>query len=157
MSGNIGILELAQTTGREIPTIAASWAARQGQIAVLDWMNERDLIVNCENLWSEPFDEGCIGVLDWLYANDCAVYRSSVWEGAATGDHFEEVLTWARDHGITWDEGTCIAAAFEGNLPMLQWLRANGCPWDSRVILAAQLFEYNHVVEWAIANGCPVE
>jgi leucine-rich repeat protein SHOC2 len=45
-------------------------------------------------------------------------------------------LQWAREHGCTWDEGTCKAAAENGHCDVAHWAWEHGCPWDPYTLLA---------------------
>lgn len=153
--GSINVVEFIHDSGREITLRTIETAAETGQVSVLNWMKEHDLISADNKLWRDACFYGQTEVLDWLYENGYNI-DDAVVQFAITRNK-RNVVIWAREHGITFDEMTCIHAAAVGNLPMLQWLRENGCPWDARVIALARISDHEHVVEWAIANGCPTE
>lgn len=155
--GHLPIFEWCLATRRAIPVQAGLVAAREGQLEVLIYMRERNLLGVHSDLWYHASNCGRIEVLDWLYNNRFQLLdRSYVLSPGVRMDR-RNVLEWAREHGISWNESSCADAAFCGNLSLLQWLRENGCPWNVRVMIYAERKGHEHVVDWAIENGCPLE
>ncbi|CAL6427820.1 unnamed protein product [Bathycoccus prasinos] len=80
-----------------------------------------------------------------------------------------ELLKWAREVKIEWDEGTITAAARQGNLEMVKYCVANECPIDEEACASAalsghlEMLKYLHeevkapwdfdTAEWAAAHG----
>ena len=48
-----------------------------------------------------------------------------------------EMIEYAHNHGIEWDESTCKHASKNGHLEILKYLHKNGCPWDKSSCEAA--------------------
>lgn len=67
-----------------------------------------------------------------------------------------EVLHWARSNGCEWDDRTCGAAAFHGQLEILQWALANGCPWSEYAGSMALEGGHDDVIEWLKSNNYAV-
>lgn len=82
--------------------------------------------------------------------------RVSVVEKAIDGGHLP-LVQWARDHGCSFDAGSCSRAAWRGHLHILQWLRSPevDCPWDAYTVSEARREDHEEVARWALDNGCP--
>ena len=64
------------------------------------------------------------------------------------------VLKYLREsRNAPWDESTCAAAAWVGNLDILKWARENGCPWDKRTCDNAARNGHLELLKWARKNG----
>ena len=64
------------------------------------------------------------------------------------------VLKYLREsRNAPWDESTCAAAAWVGNLEHLKWARENGCPWDKRTCDNAARNGHLELLKWARKNG----
>ena len=66
-----------------------------------------------------------------------------------------DVLRWASQRDVPWDESTFAAAAHGGSLEVLKWARAHGCPWNEGTCSFAALGGHLEVLKWARAHGCP--
>lgn len=155
--GYIGTLDFIHSTGREIAPEAARSAAGNGQVAVLAWMNSRDLLraISQEQTASHAARNNHINVLSWLYHN-----------GYDLGSEFalmlilkenRDALIWARQRGIIeWNARLRVRAALFCSLPFTQWLQENGCPWD--IQRARQRDGNEERLQWrALENDCPTE
>lgn len=49
-----------------------------------------------------------------------------------------EILKWAHENGLPWDNRVCVTAANAGHLDILIWARERGCPWNSCVLVQAE-------------------
>ena len=52
-----------------------------------------------------------------------------------------------------WDQTTCTAAIFEGQLDALRWARDNGCPWDPDACRFAAGHGHLELLAWCKENG----
>jgi hypothetical protein len=151
-SGCVNILDFVHTTGRHFPERASHEAAGKGQISVLAWMKEHDMLDTTRELWQYAAYEGHTHVLDWLWANDYRGGMNIDW--AASRDGRVNVFVWLRQHDIAWSDYACAYASYYGSLALLQWLRENDCPWGKGVLKVARSQGHTHVLNWAIENGC---
>lgn len=159
----ISILESIQAAGLAATARssqqAAHSAACHGQIALLNWLKEHNLLSSDMSLWHYATCGCGAEALGWLCSNG---YSSAMGSrrvaGAAALRGCRNVLLWTRAHGVRWDEITCMYAAYFGNLPTLQWLRESRCcPWGIKVTHWAREEGHDYVIEWATDNGCPLE
>jgi len=152
--GHINVLEWIVNCGRQVPMDASNYAAGSGQVAVICWMKERNLVPhNGTMFWYMAALCGRLDVLDCLLHSGYDIHPQMVF-GGIVGNRINS-LEWARNHGFSWSRVYCECAASHGNLHILQWLRENGCPWDGHVIRAARRGGHQDIVDWAIENGCP--
>ena len=130
----------------------------EGCLESLRWMMKRDLIdsdIDMNGSGIELLTGGHVNVLDFMYENGFIPPETFSDGAIAGGTGTREVLLWAKDHNIGWNEQLCMITAGVGDLTLLQWLLENGCPWDEDVIRNAQEAGHDEIVEWAIENGCP--
>jgi hypothetical protein len=153
--GRIDILGWIVEKGHDITLHATRFAAFFGQLHVLNWLKERDLLRANGDAWYSASWRGHINVLDWLYGEGLPQNNDVVLRGAAFGDQ-RLVFLWARAHHINCDRKACAWAAFHGKLPLLQWLRENDFSWDGNVLRYARRRRHGDVFTWARENECPV-
>ncbi|CAB9513064.1 ankyrin repeat protein [Seminavis robusta] len=125
--------------------------------------------VSCAKYWELDKDEdamspwtavcqeaasiGSLQVLQWAH-NKNLPWNEMTCKEAAKHGHMA-VLKWARAKGCPWDEMTCKAAAKHGQLEVLKWARASGCPWDESTCAEAAFWGHLEIVKWVRAGGCP--
>jgi hypothetical protein len=152
--GNIKIVEWIRSisTKRRLPSTACMYAARCGQLHMLQWLREQGCpLYDDTSLYATKY--GHLHVLQWLHENGCPLYEH-ICTWAAKYGHLD-VVQWAHEHGYPWDAETCQLAAWKGHLHVLQWLREHGCPWDEKTCSNAATEGHLHVLQWAHEHGCP--
>lgn len=110
-----------------------SMAAREGQLAVLQWLCQVGYALNI-NVCSRAVRGAILAMLHWLYED--GLLDATTCSMAARWGHLS-VLQWARANGCLWRETTCSNAAEGGHLSVLQWAHANGRPWGERTCMGA--------------------
>lgn len=153
-NGKVEVLEWVVQRGHAVDTLfACQRAAFWGQVAMLRWLNEQDLLCVESRVWTAAAYNGHVSVLAWLY-NEGYDPDPSLLPTTVHNDR-RDVILWCRDHDIDCDIRACAYAAMFGNLPLLQWLRDNDFAWNSRVLGYARGQGHEHVATWAAENGCP--
>lgn len=109
----------------------AHWAARYGQIRVLEWCVAQSNYTPTDALLVLAAMHGQLDTLVWLHENVGLQVRNP-WlctQAASRGD--VAMLVWLLQTGCTYDEGSYRAAALVGGLSVLQKLfsHAGVCPW----------------------------
>lgn len=80
--------------------------------------------------------------------------RRRLWMYSAACHGLLDLVLWCHlSLGSEWDEQTCYAAAWGGQLAMLQWLRTQGCPWDAHAMDAAAEGGHLGVLLWMKQQG----
>ncbi len=114
-----------------------SEAARNGHLAVLQWMAARGVRLLDKNntLAVEAAHGGHLSVLQWLRSQGIGLTATTFAEAARSGNL--ELLRWLLDQGCPHDSTLCAQAARGGHLEVLKWAREHGCQWDSRTCARA--------------------
>jgi len=84
---------------------------------------------------------GDLDCLKWLHDNDFELDEETCEAAASEG--YLHILQWAIANGCDWDERTCSAATGSGHLHILQWALENRCPWDKKKCLNLAQQRYN--------------
>ena len=63
----------------------------------------------------------------------------------------------ARLNGCPWGDGTCIDAAYGGDIEILQWARQQdpSCPWGESTFASAAACGQVETLEWLYRKNCP--
>lgn len=151
--GHIPVLEWLHDRNLLLSYPRTHEAAGRGQLAVLQWMNDKGRLDTNDGLaWSSAAHYGDVKLLQWLFENG---FASTIGFLNKADIRDLSVLEWANDHGMEWTVEACKNAATYGNLDTLRWLRDHECPWDSDTIKYALIYNYRYVAFWARDNGCP--
>ena len=142
------------------------YMSRHGQtkhetlIKMLQWARDRNIAWNAMTFYAAAVTCTTLELLDWLWERQCPSDFTLIVHAAGNSRGIgREAITWARDHGMPWDEGVCSRVALDGNLELLKWLREpeQQCPWDSFTLYYARMLGHDELYEWAATNGCPQE
>jgi hypothetical protein len=95
-------------------------------------------------------------VLRWLHNRSPQWLDSSVCRGAAIAGRLD-ILQWARQAGIPWDNAVCEAASAAGHLHVVRWAHENGAPWNEYSCGAAATRHARlNMLEWLRTHDAPV-
>lgn len=105
------------------------------------------------DVWLIAARRGNLELLSWARENGCAWSEGTTYNAAEAG-HLD-ALEWAFDHGCPLSEEICTVAATEGHVDILVWARSKGCEWDEETCTSAAANGHLEGLKYAIANGCP--
>lgn len=149
-TGQVCIFDWVEAQGRDVRIHRYEWSAMQeeailtdhfvsqlaaanNQVALLSWLQERNMLVDHEmELWGRAVEKGCIQSLDWMVSNGYSPSDYEYMLSLAISRGQRDVVTWAREHGVAWDVRNIRNAVSRGDLDLLKWLRAIDCPWDGQ-------------------------
>ncbi|KAG5181340.1 hypothetical protein JKP88DRAFT_196005 [Tribonema minus] len=156
-SGNVELLRWLHAGGCPWDDHASRMAAIEGHIEVLEWLrtagapmalNACDVAYDCDE--DEAFE--------WAYEHGLPVAAKTEIEMVERDDVSRLEWLRARGHATAWDERSCAAAAFAGDLTTLALLhttcRATGGGHDAEVCAAAAAGGHSDVLRWARGEGC---
>jgi len=95
-------------------------------------------------------------MMKWLKEKGCVLDK---YTGLAASRGHLEILKWAVENGMTWDNSgsdACRTAASEGHLEILKWLLENGCRsrgWEQTSCNAAAEGGHLKVLTWIVENN----
>lgn len=151
--GHLAILHWLVSEGHvEWNESMTCFAARTGQIGVLEWARKKGFPFDAKTSFNAALC-GHKDLLLWLRANGFPL-DEKVCSGAAHGGH-SELLQWLRDEGCPWNEATCSGAAFRGHLHVLIWAKENRCPWNENACRDAAFGGRLDCLKYLRSAGCP--
>lgn len=95
--------------------------------------------------------------MKYCLENHCPIGDQLCCVSLKTADHVValKILKLLRKFSVPWNEKTCSAAAYHGNLEALKWARNQGCPWNEETFHNAIESEDIATIQYCIDNGCP--
>lgn len=128
-------------------------AAKHGNVEVLQWLKSQGLSL-APKLGLEAVMGGSVNVLEWLWDNDWDLSKTCYF-AACHGQL--EILKWARDRGLPWNEFVCQVAAQNGRLTALKWASENGCDFNiPQCLFVAKILDQNEIVQWIQGTWRPM-
>ena len=114
-SGHWEIIRWAHSVGYFISPSCMEYASQEGNVQLLDWLY--DVLIRQGHV---------LGGQDGLSP---LLNRPEIYRTAAEYGHID-VLKWALDHGIVWDEEAAIIAAYNGRIDVFEFIEENKLPYD---------------------------
>eukprot|EP00594_Rhizosolenia_setigera_P006600 CAMPEP_0178953024 /NCGR_PEP_ID=MMETSP0789-20121207/8183_1 /TAXON_ID=3005 /ORGANISM="Rhizosolenia setigera, Strain CCMP 1694" /LENGTH=220 /DNA_ID=CAMNT_0020634225 /DNA_START=287 /DNA_END=946 /DNA_ORIENTATION=+ len=126
------------------------FAAWNGKLNVLKWLEDRGLNFEGENCVHEAAGGGHLHIIQWLREEKDLELDGSLYDCTIEYSGQLHILRWLREKEVPWTEFTFHYAAERGNLNILQWLHDEGCPWpnDHDDYLVHERYLKPEVVDW---------
>ncbi|GFH53312.1 hypothetical protein CTEN210_09788 [Chaetoceros tenuissimus] len=160
LGGNLEIVKWTESTFNcRCPERHFRNAVESGNVELVKYLKH---ITWCESTLCIPARIGNIELLQYLFekgGQPLYLYQCNICTSAIENNNFEkafEVLQWLHQHGVPWDEKTCVVSASVGNLKALKYARVNGCPWNEECLEKAIHTRDLELVEYCLENGCPM-
>lgn len=134
--------------------------ARSMLLHVKTIVNLRELPARPECMWSMwlAAEKGHVGCLRYVHENsevvDCKIClvcnAGTVAEIASRGNL--EMLQYAHEHGVPWNEYACLEAAENGHLECLRYAHEHGCPWDESIVYCCIYSDNSKCLQYILEN-----
>ena len=126
-------------------------AACDGELAILDWVNEKNLPIHDIIAYRYAARNDHIDVLKWGHTNNISFDATIFNEVAYNGNL--DALKWLISIGCKWNESTCELIARGGHLDILKWAIDIGCPWSDQIYFQAIYFRKTNILKWGKTDG----
>ncbi|GLC45679.1 hypothetical protein PLESTB_001317400 [Pleodorina starrii] len=153
-------LQWLRGRGYPLKADVANAAVYSGNLAALRFLVEQAGVrPTCDQLdMAEAARQGHLAVLQYLHASGLPVNTRSVAEEAARAGHLPLVAWAVEDLGVAPADGAanlldCTAAS--GNLELLNWLHVRGWALGRRAIPNGVESGCEEALEWLVERGCP--
>jgi hypothetical protein len=183
-TGNLEILEWAQSIGSELHEDVFNAAAENGQLGALKWLKDsgcywqpsiwessarrknKDVFIWLqENSFGSCDNEKCqhaaaksgnLEVLRLLKTRGVKTHETQVFDAAVLGNHLEMIEWLLVDRDCNWTSDTTKNACLAGNFDLLKRSFDRGCPLNEFCSRNAALGGHFEILIWLVGNKCPV-
>jgi hypothetical protein len=156
-SGRLTVLQhLVIQWGRELCTGLSYYAARSGNISMLEWLRTQEKWYEIDewNACSAAAEAGHLAVQQHLINEGWEWYQQSTVYGAACSGSIE-LVEWLRlEQDVETDDETLLAAASTGQIDLCEHLLSIGCVLDSRAHSDAARNGHIDTLRWLRKRGC---
>ncbi len=155
LCGNFELLKIAHLTSCPLEHYAASCAAHEGHVKILDWISKH-ININMRLICSNGAGNGHVNVLDWLLENKYEIRTKELDTCVVKASHrgHTNVLNWLLQHNYIIDVLKCIESASNDNrIKILQWLFDHNLVKNNSFCDHAKTNGYVDVLDFALNNG----
>ncbi len=153
--GNFELLKIAHLTSCPLVHYAASCAAHEGHVEILNWISNF-FDINMRIICSNGAGNGHINILDWLINNKYEMGRKELDMciiKASRRGHMN-VLEWLLKHNFIIDTPKCIESTSDNSrIKILQWLFDNKLIVNSSFCEQAKNKGYLDILDFALNKG----
>ncbi|GLC45465.1 hypothetical protein PLESTB_000317000 [Pleodorina starrii] len=153
-------LQWLRGRGYPLDAAAAASAVFLGNLAALRFLVEQAglRITGAQYPVTDAARQGHLAVLQYLHARGLLLYTRSVAEEAAWAGHLPLVAWAVEDLGVAPAEGAdslldCAVAS--GNLELMTWLHVRGWALGPRAFPNGAASGCEEALEWLVERGCP--